>query len=70
MVGAVGWGNAQLEVPPEVDPAMAALMASCWAEPGERPSFAQLIVSLKELAHARGLYTVTPLTPLVPARRT
>ena len=63
MVGAVGWGNAQLEIPESVWPVMAAVILSWWGMPEKRPSFANRIISLRELASARGLYMVLPIPP-------
>ena len=57
----MGWGDAQLAIPDSVEPLMAGLIRSCWADPADRPSFAQLIGSLKSMAQARSLFA--PVQP-------
>ncbi|KAI3832442.1 hypothetical protein MKX03_020676, partial [Papaver bracteatum] len=48
VVGAVGFQNRRLEIPKEVDPAVAKIICDCWQnDPHLRPSFAQLMVLLK-----------------------
>ena len=47
MVGAVGWGGATLDIPDSVDPGLAAIIRACWGEPETRPSFGQLITSIR-----------------------
>ncbi|XP_026420963.1 probable serine/threonine-protein kinase SIS8 [Papaver somniferum] len=48
VVGAVGFQNRRLEIPKEVDPAVAKIICDCWQnDPNLRPSFAQLMVLLK-----------------------
>ncbi|KAK9814388.1 hypothetical protein WJX72_005059 [[Myrmecia] bisecta] len=49
VVGAVGWGNARLPIPEDISPQMQSLIASCWAEPEDRPSFEQIISILKPI---------------------
>ncbi|KAA8544988.1 hypothetical protein F0562_019795 [Nyssa sinensis] len=50
VVGAVGFQNRRLEIPKEVNPFVAKIIWECWqTEPNLRPSFAQLMVSLKSL---------------------
>lgn len=64
MVGAVGWANARLPLPPSLPPVIAALIERTWAEPGDRPSFSEVIDFLKPLQHA-SLGTL----PAAPAAR-
>jgi hypothetical protein len=52
VVGAVGWANARLPLPPSLAPVIAALIERTWAEPGDRPSFSEVIDFLKPLQHA------------------
>ncbi|KAI3975407.1 hypothetical protein MKX01_004494 [Papaver californicum] len=48
VVGAVGFQNRRLEIPKEVDPAVAKIICDCWQnDPNLRPPFAQLMVLLK-----------------------
>ena len=47
VVGAVGWGGATLDIPGSVDPGLAAIISACWGEPEARPSFGQLITSIR-----------------------
>ncbi|XP_023531003.1 serine/threonine-protein kinase EDR1-like isoform X2 [Cucurbita pepo subsp. pepo] len=50
VVGAVGFQNRRLEIPKEVDPAVARIIWECWqTDPNLRPSFAQLANFLKPL---------------------
>ncbi|XP_010925411.1 serine/threonine-protein kinase EDR1 isoform X2 [Elaeis guineensis] len=50
VVGAVGFQNRRLDIPKEVDPVLAQIISDCWeSEPSKRPSFAQLMSSLKQL---------------------
>ncbi|KAF8040685.1 hypothetical protein BT93_B2805 [Corymbia citriodora subsp. variegata] len=50
VVGAVGFQNRRLEIPEEVDPAVAHIIQDCWqTEPHLRPSFTQLMHRLKRL---------------------
>ena len=49
VVGAVGWGHARLPLPDGVHPVMRALVARCFAEPAERPSFSEVLDILKPL---------------------
>ena len=56
VVGAVGWGGLQLDIPSTVEPAVGALIRRCWSEPALRPSFSELISIIKDMAHARGLH--------------
>ncbi|GER32108.1 kinase family protein [Striga asiatica] len=50
VVGAVGFQGRHLEIPPTVDPLVAAIINDCWSRnPQERPSFAQIITRLKGL---------------------
>ena len=52
VVGAVGWANARLDLPPSLAPPMAALIERTWAGPASRPSFSEIIDILKPLQHA------------------
>ncbi|KAK2445442.1 serine/threonine-protein kinase CTR1 [Trifolium repens] len=50
VVGAVAFQNRKLVIPPNISPALASLMESCWADdPAQRPSFGSIIESLKKL---------------------
>ena len=51
VVGAVGWGNARLEVPPNSPPFFAGLMERCWGEHTRRPSFEDIIQELIQHAN-------------------
>ncbi|OVA08444.1 Protein kinase domain [Macleaya cordata] len=52
VVGAVGFQNRRLEIPEEVDPAVAQIICDCWqSDPNLRPSFSQLMSVLKRLQH-------------------
>ncbi|KAG6542680.1 hypothetical protein Mapa_015915 [Marchantia paleacea] len=53
VVGAVGFQNRRLQIPKEVNPDIAALVESCWTnEPWLRPSFADIMLSLKNFQKA------------------
>ncbi|EOA19935.1 hypothetical protein CARUB_v10000185mg [Capsella rubella] len=48
VVGAVGFQNRRLEIPDDIDPTVAQIIRECWqTEPHLRPSFTQLMRSLK-----------------------
>ncbi|XP_010453242.1 PREDICTED: serine/threonine-protein kinase EDR1-like isoform X1 [Camelina sativa] len=50
VVGAVGFQNRRLEIPDDIDPTVAQIIRECWqTEPHLRPSFTQLMRSLKRL---------------------
>ena len=49
VVGAVGWGNARLQIPPGTNPALASLITRCWSEPKKRPTFAEVLQYFKPL---------------------
>ncbi|KAH7301990.1 hypothetical protein KP509_23G051500 [Ceratopteris richardii] len=50
VVGAVGFQHRRLAVPKDMNPEIAALIESCWAnDPRQRPSFASIMESLKPL---------------------
>ncbi|KAL5559957.1 hypothetical protein UlMin_036168 [Ulmus minor] len=50
VVGAVAFQNRRLAIPPNTSPALSSLMESCWADdPNERPSFRNIVDSLKKL---------------------
>ncbi|KAJ6816620.1 serine/threonine-protein kinase EDR1-like [Iris pallida] len=52
VVGAVGFQNRRLDIPKEVDPMIAKIITECWdSEPNQRPSFAQIMSTLKQLQH-------------------
>uniref|UniRef100_A0A6N2L2G8 non-specific serine/threonine protein kinase n=1 Tax=Salix viminalis TaxID=40686 RepID=A0A6N2L2G8_SALVM len=58
VVGAVGFQNRHLEIPEDIDPAIAQIIRDCWQlEPNLRPSFAQLISRL--LQHVQHLVVGT-----------
>ena len=47
VVGAVGWGGKTLDIPPDTDPGLRDIIESCWREPEERPSFTELITTIR-----------------------
>ncbi|CAI5478501.1 unnamed protein product [Closterium sp. Yama58-4] len=47
VVGAVGFLEQQLPLPPSIDPAMRLLISDCWRSPMERPSFDEITSRLK-----------------------
>ncbi|KAL2317611.1 hypothetical protein Fmac_031487 [Flemingia macrophylla] len=50
VVGAVAFQNRRLAVPPNISPALASLMESCWEDnPSDRPSFGSIVETLKKL---------------------
>ncbi|KAF3794001.1 Serine/threonine-protein kinase [Nymphaea thermarum] len=50
VVGAVAFQNRRLVIPPNTNPTLAALMEACWAsDPKQRPSFANIVDTLKKL---------------------
>ncbi|GAY41473.1 hypothetical protein CUMW_059710 [Citrus unshiu] len=50
VVGAVAFQNRRLAIPQNTSPVLASLMESCWADdPAQRPSFANIVESLKKL---------------------
>ncbi|KAM0041313.1 putative protein kinase TKL-CTR1-DRK-2 family [Helianthus debilis subsp. tardiflorus] len=50
VVGAVGFQHRRLEVPDDVDPAIADIITRCWqTDPRLRPTFADIIAALKPL---------------------
>ncbi|KAK8914622.1 Serine/threonine-protein kinase EDR1 [Platanthera zijinensis] len=50
VVGAVGYQNKRLDIPPEIDPMASKIITDCWeSDPSQRPSFAQLLPHLKQL---------------------
>ncbi|KAK7377048.1 hypothetical protein VNO80_02468 [Phaseolus coccineus] len=52
VVGAVGFQNKRLEIPEDVNPAVAQIIRDCWqTEPHLRPSFSQLMSRLYRLQH-------------------
>ncbi|EEF45788.1 serine/threonine-protein kinase EDR1 [Ricinus communis] len=54
VVGAVGFQNKRLEIPEDVDPAIAEIINDCWQrEPDLRPSFSQLISQLRHIQRLR-----------------
>ncbi|XXG64703.1 hypothetical protein AAC387_Pa05g2584 [Persea americana] len=56
VVAAVGFKSRRLEIPSDVNPQVAAIIESCWAnEPWQRPSFSAIMELLKPL--------IKPLTP-------
>lgn len=64
VVGAVGWGNARLQIPTTLPQAIRALMASCMeSDPQKRPDFEQIIVALRSI---RQNTPAPPPAPKVP----
>ncbi|XP_024545123.1 dual specificity protein kinase shkD-like [Selaginella moellendorffii] len=50
VVGAVGFMNQRLTIPPNTDPGFTALMEQCWqSDPKARPSFEEIIARIREL---------------------
>ncbi|KAF8085508.1 hypothetical protein N665_0665s0017 [Sinapis alba] len=50
VVGAVGFQHRRLEIPESVDPRIADIISKCWqTDPRSRPSFAEIMISLKQL---------------------
>lgn len=60
VVGAVGWGNAQLPLSDSMQPILRDLIASCWRQPQDRPSFGDIIAILKPMVQN------TPIPPPPP----
>lgn len=49
VVGAVGFQNRRLQIPKDLHPDITAIIEACWAnDPKDRPSFANIMESLKE----------------------
>ncbi|CAI5970997.1 unnamed protein product [Closterium sp. NIES-64] len=49
VVGAVGFQNQRLTVPPDLDPALSTLILDCWHnDPKDRPKFDDIMVRLKQ----------------------
>jgi hypothetical protein len=59
VVGAVGWGGATLDIPPATNQGMADIIRSCWQAPQNRPSFEDLITSIR-------VPTRSPACPRLP----
>ncbi|KAF8411354.1 hypothetical protein HHK36_003901 [Tetracentron sinense] len=54
VVGAVAFQNRRLAIPQNTPPMLTSLMESCWADdPAQRPSFANIVESLKKLLKSR-----------------
>uniref|UniRef100_A0A453PKF8 Protein kinase domain-containing protein n=1 Tax=Aegilops tauschii subsp. strangulata TaxID=200361 RepID=A0A453PKF8_AEGTS len=50
VVGAVGFQSRRLDIPDNVDPAVAEIITRCWqTDPRARPSFAEIMAALKPL---------------------
>ncbi|CAN0902246.1 Probable serine/threonine-protein kinase SIS8 [Linum grandiflorum] len=50
VVGAVGFQHRRLDIPSDMDPAVADIIRSCWqTDPRMRPSFAEIMAALKPL---------------------
>ncbi len=60
VVGAVGWANAQLPLTDDMQPTLKNLIASCWRQPQDRPSFGEIIAILKPMVQN------TPIPPPPP----
>ena len=50
VVGAVGWGGQKLPLPEPEDHPLRDLIARCWLEPAQRPSFSDICDILKPLS--------------------
>ena len=59
VVGAVGWGNAQLPLTDDMQPVLKGLIKQCWGQPQDRPSFGDIIAILKPMVQN----TPTPPPP-------
>lgn len=60
VVGAVGWGNAQLPLTDDMQPVLRSLIKSCWGQPQDRPGFGEIIAILKPMVQN------TPIPPPPP----
>ncbi|DBA75450.1 TPA: hypothetical protein ACH3X1_010707 [Trebouxia sp. C0004] len=60
VVGAVGWGNAQLPLTGDMQPVLQGLIQSCWGQPQDRPGFGEIIAILKPMVQN------TPIPPPPP----
>ncbi|KAL0045398.1 hypothetical protein WJX82_005613 [Trebouxia sp. C0006] len=60
VVGAVGWGNAQLPLTDDMQPVLRGLIKSCWGQPQDRPGFGEIIAILKPMVQN------TPIPPPPP----
>lgn len=49
VIGAVGFGGARLQIPPQADPSLASIILKCWDEPKKRPTFKEILQLLKAL---------------------
>ncbi|KAK4375519.1 hypothetical protein RND71_006196 [Anisodus tanguticus] len=50
VVGAVGFQHRRLDIPENMDPAIADIITKCWQiDPNLRPSFAEIMAALKPL---------------------
>ncbi|KAL3640732.1 hypothetical protein CASFOL_015700 [Castilleja foliolosa] len=50
VVGAVGFQHRRLDIPDDMDPAVADIIMKCWqTDPNQRPSFAEIMAALKPL---------------------
>jgi len=55
VVGAVGFQHRRLEIPNDMDPVIADIIMKCWQnDPNMRPSFAEIMMSLKPLQRSTG----------------
>jgi hypothetical protein len=50
VVGAVGWGNARLQIPEGTHADLSSLILRCWGEPKKRPTFGEVLQYLKPLS--------------------
>ena len=49
VVGAVGWGNARLQIPEGTHADLSSLILRCWNEPKKRPTFGEILQYLRPL---------------------
>ena len=60
VVGAVGWANAQLPLSDDMNPVLRDIIKTCFKEPQHRPSFSDIISTLKPMVQN------TPIPPAPP----
>ena len=67
MVGAVGWGHERLPIPADARPDVQELIARCFADQSERPSFAEIIPILKRMIADLSAAAAAAAAAAVPA---
>ena len=54
VVGVVGFNGQRMDLPPDLDPGVTALITACWADkPADRPSFSQILATLTTWSELR-----------------